>query len=520
MKALLISVAAVGIAAAANVNHERGGPRVSKHPNLIYIFADDMGYGDVSCLNEHAAFKTVHLDRLAAEGMRCTDAHSSSAVCTPSRYSVLTGRYNWRSVLKKGVTGGYSRPILEDDRLTVASMLREQGYRTACVGKWHLGLEWRLKDGGIASTYQDEEQVDFSAPITDGPLNHGFDYYFGISASLDMPPYVYIENDRATTTSVSPFKVVKGKKYMRAGVIGDDFKPEEVLPRLTQKVERLIDDYAKEDEPFFIYFPLPAPHTPILPTKEFQGKSGANEYGDFCLQVDDTVGRVMAALEKHGLADNTIVVFTADNGCSPMADFDELAGCGHNPSYVFRGHKADIFEGGHRIPFVIRWPDRIESGSASDQTFCLTDLTATMADITGYELPDNAVEDSVSNLPIWDGSATGAVREAVVHHSINGSFSIRKGKWKLEMCPGSGGWSDPKPRSEEAKHLPPIQLYDLSADIGEKVNVQDKHPGIVAELTALLTQYVKNGRSTPGAPQPNTGVKHWPQLHWLSEEEM
>jgi arylsulfatase A-like enzyme len=489
-------------------------------PNLVYIFADDMGYGDVSCLNERAQFKTVHLDRLAEGGMRCTDAHSSSAVCTPSRYSVLTGRYNWRSTQKKGVTGGYSRPLLEDDRLTVASMLRQQGYRTACVGKWHLGLEWPLKDGGFASTYQDEEQVDFTAPITNGPVNHGFDYYFGISASLDMPPYVYIENDKSTTANVSPVEFVPGKRYMRAGIMGDDFKPEEVLPTITTKVENLIDEYAGGDKPFFIYFPLPAPHTPILPTPEFQGTSGTNEYGDFCLQVDDTVGRVMAALEKNGLTENTIVVFTADNGCSPMADFEELAGFGHNPSYVFRGHKADIFEGGHRIPFVIRWPETIEAGSASDQTFCLTDLTATMADITGYELPDNAAEDSVSTPPIWDGSATEPVREAVVHHSINGSFSIRKGTWKLEMCPGSGGWSHPKPNSEEVKSLPPIQLYDLDVDIGEKTNVQDAHPEIVEELKALLTRYIKDGRSTPGAKQPNTGDKYWPELHWLSEEEM
>ena len=494
---------------------------MNKKPNLIYIFADDMGYGDVSCLNENAAFTTPNLDQLARQGMRCTDAHSSSAVCTPSRYSVLTGRYNWRSTLKQGVTGGYSQPILEKGRMTVASMLREKGYKTACVGKWHLGLEWQLKDGGLASTYQDEEQVDFSAPITDGPINHGFDYYFGISASLDMPPYVYIENDRPTTTSLKSFDVVGGKKYMRKGFIGDDFDPQEVLPKLTSKVEGLIDDYAQDDDPFFIYFPMPAPHTPILPTAAFQGKSGTNEYGDFCLQVDDTVGRVMKALDKNGLRENTIVIFTADNGCSPMADFDELAAFNHNPSYVFRGHKADIFEGGHRIPFIIRWPATITPQTSSDQTFCLTDLTATMAEITGYRLPDNAGEDSVSNLTIWNGSAKETVREATVHHSINGSFSIRKGKWKLEMCPGSGGWSVPRPNHpEEIEGLPAIQLYDLSKDIGERKNVQDQHPEVVEELKTLLSHYVKDGRSTPGAPQPNTGAKHWRQLHWLSEQEM
>ncbi len=492
--------------------------KMQSQPNLVYIFADDMGYGDVSCLNERAAFKTRNLDKLAAGGMRVTDAHSSSSVCTPSRYSVLTGRYNWRSILKQGVTGGYSQPILEDGRLTVASMLREQGYRTACIGKWHLGLEWRLKDGGIASTYQDEERVDFSAPITNGPLDHGFDTFFGISASLDMPPYVYIANDRATSVPSRRFEGLKGKQFMRSGLIGDDFEPEGVLPTLTAKVESLIGDYARDDRPFFIYFPLPAPHTPILPTEAFQGMSGSNAYGDFCMQVDDTVGRVMQALEKNGLTGNTIVIFTADNGCSPMADFDELAACNHHPSYRFRGMKSDIFEGGHRIPFIVRWPERIAAGSVTGQTCCLGDLTATMAAITGYKLPDTAAEDSVSNLPVWDGTATAPVREATVHHSINGSFSIRKGNWKLEMCPDSGGWSVPRPEHpEESDGLPAIQLYDLSTDIAEQHNVQDQYPGVVEELRALLTRYVKEGRSTPGAPQPNTGASHWPQLHWLAE---
>lgn len=489
-------------------------------PNLVYILADDMGYGDVSCLNENAAFQTVYLDQLAAEGMRFTDVHSSSAVCTPSRYSLLTGRYNWRSCLKSGVTGGYSRPILEDGRLTVASMLQEQGYKTACVGKWHLGLEWRLKDGGIASTYQDESQVDFTAPITNGPLDHGFEYCFCISASLDMPPYVYIENDRSTSIPTRQFEGMEDKKFMRAGGIGDDFEPDQVLPTLTARVESLIDAYAQSEQPFLIYFPLPAPHTPILPAPEFQGRSGTNEYGDFCLHVDDTVGRVMAALERNGLTENTIVIFTSDNGCSPRADYPELAQFGHNPSYVFRGHKADIYEGGHRIPFIVRWPETIEPGTESDQTVCLIDLAATIAEITGYALPDHAAEDSVSNLAIWTGTASEPVREATVHHSINGSFSIRQGRWKLELCPGSGGWSYPRPGTDEEVGLPPIQLYDLSVDIGERENVQDRHPEVVEALKSLLTSYVKNGRSTPGARQPNTGSRHWPQLHWLAESDL
>jgi arylsulfatase A len=493
---------------------------MSNRPNLIFIFADDMGVGDLSCMNENASFKTPHLDELAKGGMICSDTHSSSSVCTPSRYSVLTGRYNWRSCLKSGVTGGYSRPILEDDRLTVASMLKEKGYKTACVGKWHLGLDWPLKNGGYASTYQDEDEVDFAAPITNGPINHGFDSYFGISASLDMPPYVYIENDKSTVVPTQKTEQVTGKKYMRAGMIGEDFKAEEILDTITEKVEGLIDSYAKEEDPFFIYFPLPAPHTPILPSEKFQGKSGTNEYGDFCLHVDDTVGRVMNALDKNGLSEDTIVIFTADNGCSPMADFEELAQFEHNPSYIYRGMKSDIFEGGHRIPYVIRWPETIKAGSICEQTLCLSDLTATMADIVSYDLPANAGEDSVSNLPVWNATATDAVREATVHHSISGRFSIRKGKWKLELCPCSGGWSHPQRNAEVIKDLPIIQLYDLSEDIGEKNNIHDKHPEVVEELRALLVSYIKNGRSTPGEAQKNTGDKHWEQLDWLSEDEL
>lgn len=493
---------------------------MSNKPNVVYIFADDMGVGDLSCMNENAKFKTINLDALAADGLICTDMHSSSSVCTPSRYSVLTGRYNWRSKLKQGVTGGYSRPILEDGRMTVASMLKEKGYKTACIGKWHLGLEWPLKDGGLADTYQDEDNVDFSKPLTNTPIHHGFDYYYGISASLDMPPYVYIENDKSTSVPNRKMEEKLEKEYMRAGMIADDFVPEDVLNHITTKVENLIDDVAKEKEPFFIYFPLPAPHTPIFPTEKFKGKSGTNEYGDFCLLVDDTVGRVMKSLEKNGIIEDTIVIFTADNGCSPMADFEELATYDHNPSYIYRGMKSDIFEGGHRIPYVVRWPERIKAGSVSNQTLCLSDFTATMAEIISYDTPDNAAEDSVSNLPVWEGSADSPVREATVHHSITGKFSIRRDQWKLEMCPCSGGWSYPQRKLDIIKELPQIQLYDLSTDIGEKNNVFEQHPKVVEELKALLTSYIKRGRSTPGGDQRNTGPKYWAQLEWLSESQM
>ena len=495
---------------------------MARLPNLVYILADDMGYGDVSCNNPQAQFSTPHLDRLAAEGMRFTDAHASSAVCTPSRYSILTGRYNWRSALKAGVTWGYSPPLIEDGRLTVGALLQAQGYATACLGKWHLGWDWALGEGG-------EEDVDYARPLANGPCTRGFDHFFGIAASLDMAPYVWVEDDRATAVPdrVDPGCDLPtdrpagdvGFRFWRAGPIAPDFDHEQVLPTLTRRAEAWIARQAAGDQPFFLYLPLPAPHTPILPTPDFQGRSGTNPYGDFCLMVDDVVGRVTAALDQAGVADDTILIFTADNGCSPSADLPGLAALGHHPSHVFRGHKADIYEGGHRVPLLLRWPARVPAGARCDDTVCLVDLLATLAAVTGATLPADAGEDSVSNLPLWLGKPAAApVREATVHHSVDGSFSIRQGRWKLELCPGSGGWSWPRP-GEECAGLPPIQLYDLEVDVGERRNVQDEHPEVVAHLTALLARYVRDGRSTPGAPQANTGPAHWPQLHWLAAEE-
>ena len=479
-----------------------------KKPNILYILADDMGYGDVSCLNPASKIRTRHLDELAAGGLVCRDAHATSAVCTPSRYGILTGRYNWRSWLKEGVTFGFDGPLIQQERMTVASLLKEGGYTTACIGKWHLGWTW-------PRTGDAPDDVDYEQPIIDGPTSLGFDFFFGISASLDMPPYVYVENDRPTAVPDRITPASDGKAYWREGPIAPDFDHAQVLPTLTRKALDWIETSAAQDKPFFLYFPLPAPHTPILPLPEFQGKSGTNAYGDFCLQVDDVVGQLTAALTRLGLADDTIVIFTSDNGCSPMADFEELAAVGHQPSYVFRGHKADIYEGGHRVPLLVRWPARIQPGRATDETVCLVDLLATCADLLNVRLPANAGEDSVSNLPVWDGGALdGPLREATVHHSIDGSFSIRQGRWKLEMCPGSGGWSHPRP-GEESAGLPPIQLYDLAADVGERRNVYDAHPAVVEQLKQLLTQSVEHGRSTPGPRQANFEGLEWAQLWWM-----
>jgi arylsulfatase A-like enzyme len=510
MKKFIFALVALAISAVAAVAAS------AARPNFIYVLCDDLGYGDVKCLNSDGKIATPNLDTLAAGGMIFTDAHSSSSVCSPTRYGILTGRYNWRSRLQSFVLGGLSPRLIEPGRMTVASLLKQHGYHTAAIGKWHLGMDWVKLPGKEVTelsveTPEQVHNVDYAQPIKNGPNSVGFDYYFGISASLDMVPYTFIENDRVTKlpTVDKDFPLMLGREggKCRLGPAAPGFEVEDVLPTLTRKAvehiaQRAAD--AKGGKPFFLYLPLNAPHTPIAPTKEWQGKSGLNPYGDFVMQTDWSIGQLMAALEKHGLAENTLLIVTSDNGCSPQAKFEELVPKGHNPSYVFRGHKADIFDGGHHIPFIARWPAKVKAGTKSDQLTCLTDFMATVAEIVGEKLPANAAEDSVSILPALLGKAGQPLREAIVHHSINGSFSIRQANWKLELCPGSGGWSAPKPGLHDTSKLPLVQLYDLNSDIGEQTNVQDRHPEIVARLTKLLEKYVAAGRSTPGVSQKNT----------------
>lgn len=484
-------------------------PQEQKKPNIVFIFADDMGYGDVSALNENSKIQTTNIDRIASEGVTFTDAHSSSSVSTPSRYSLLTGRYNWRSDLKSGVLMGYNKALISPDRRTIASVLRDQGYQTACIGKWHLGWDWNNIEAG-------KDSVDFSKPITNGPTTRGFDYFYGIIASLDMAPYVYVENDMPTALPDRE-TVNDGMKYWRKGPTASDFDHEQTLPNFINRAVDYIHDKSKEDKPFYLYLPLPAPHTPILPIKEYQGKSGLNPYGDFVLMVDDMVGKVMKALKEAGVEENTIIVFSTDNGCSPQAKFDELQAKGHYPSYIYRGHKADLFDGGHRIPCVVRWSARVKP-HVVDQTVCLTDFFATFAAVADYQLRDSEGEDSYNILPLLLNEKEGEViREATVHHSINGDFTIRKGEWKLLLSPGSGGWSFPKPGTDDEviKTLPSVQLYNMQSDPAEKNNVYAEHSEVVKELKDLMIKYVKEGRSTPGTPQKNDGPEVWKQLSWM-----
>ncbi|MGD9928011.1 MAG: arylsulfatase [Sphaerochaeta sp.] len=483
-----------------------------RKPNIVYILADDLGYGDVSSLNPGCPFATTHFGRLSREGMQCTDAHATSAVCTPSRYSIITGRYNWRSELKSSVLGGFSPPLIDAQRKTIAQMLKERGYSTHAVGKWHLGMELPKQDDFIEQPgFADSHTIDYSKPIKKGPVSVGFDTFYGISGSLDMPPYVYIKDDRFTSI---PTKVTKGEGmgYWREGLTADDFIHEEVLDHLTDKAVEVIEK--ESDHPFFLYFALPAPHTPILPAKEFQGRSKTNDYGDFVLHCDSVVGRILSALDEVGLREDTLVVFTSDNGCSPSADFPALERAGHHPSYHFRGMKADIYEGGHRVPLLIRWPKVIEPGSTCDQLVSLCDFYATLAEYLGVDLAADEAVDSYSMLATLKSPSL-PTRPSLVHQSIDGSLSLRRGPWKLEMCKGSGGWSFPVPGSKDEIQLPSLQLYNLEEDIREQVNVASAYPGIVQEMKGELRAIVEQGRSTAGPRQTNDGVAIWETVSWL-----
>jgi len=400
--------------------------------------------------------------------------------------------------------------------MTVASLLKSRGYHTACFGKWHLGMDWVLHEGkqvtklGIEGPDQ-VWNVDYSRPIANGPNDVGFDEYFGISASLDMVPYTFIDNDHVAVlpTADGQFPMMQGRpgSMTRKGPAAPDFDAGDVLPALTRKSVEYINrqaDAVRKGEPFFLYLPLASPHTPIAATAQWRGKSGLNAYADFVMQTDAAVGEVLAALDEQNLAENTLVIVASDNGCSPEAKFDELLKQGHNPNHVFRGHKADIYEGGHHVPFIVRWPARVKAGTTSGRTICFTDFMATCAAIVGAMLPADAGEDSVSFLPELLGTFDAPPRPAIVHHSINGSFAIRQGKWKLALCPGSGGWSAPRPGRDDTSEKPLVQLFDMDTDVGEQNNVQETNAEVIGLLTALLEQFVAEGRSTPGSRQENT----------------
>ncbi len=489
-----------------------GGAGSRSRPNVVLILADDMGYGDLACQAVDKKVPTPNLDRLAGEGIRFTDAHSPSSVCTPTRYGILTGRYCWRSRLKKSVLWPWDPPLIEPGRLTLPEMLRRRGYRTACIGKWHLGWEWPLKEGVEASVLPPLGRwertrreafgrfVDFSKPIGGGPTTKGFDFYFGDDVP-NFPPYGFIENDRLTELP-SAWKP-KGT-FGFPGPMVPGWRLAGVMPELTRRAEAWIDEAARGKDPFFLYFALTAPHTPIVPAAEFRGKTKGGPYGDYVFQVDWTVGRILESLKRNGVEKNTLVIFTSDNG-SPARNGrraggpvgSEVRDYGHHPSAFLRGLKGDAWDGGHRVPFLARWPGVIPAGSVSGETICQVDLFSTLAGILDFPLPRDAAEDSFDILPAFEGVRLDRpVRGPVIHHSLDGMFCVRKGRWKLILGRGSGGFSRPRrvrPRPGE----PRGQLYDMKADIRERRNLWMERPEVVKELTAYLEKIRRLGYSRP-----------------------
>lgn len=470
---MLISMA-LGIQSCGNTSEQS--------PNIVYILADDLGYGDIYAnAPDYGSIPTPNIDRLAEQGIRFTNVHAGASVCTPTRYGLLTGRYSWRTRLQRGVVTGDHSPLIAPDRLTVAGLLKEQGYHTAVIGKWHLDYIYANPESRERISPENPTGRSAGVPIgtliPDGPVTRGFDYFFGFHHHGSMKT------------------IVQNERVIR------EIEPVEMLPLLTGKSVEYIQNVAtgsRDKQPFFLYIPFSAPHGPIVPAKEWQGKSGIGEHADFVMQLDWSVGQILKALDKEGLTENTLVVFSSDNGTSPNADFSKLKSNGHFPVAWLRGHKADIWDGGHKVPLFARWPGHITPGSVSDETICHVDFMATCADLLNVPLPGNVSEDGVSFLPALYAKSLDREREAIVHHSFQGDFAIRKGRWKLIYCAGSGGWSEPTDQQALEQGLPKIQLYNIQKDPSETTNVYSKHPGVVEELTALMKEYINDGRSTQG----------------------
>jgi arylsulfatase A-like enzyme len=494
-------------------------------PNILVILADDLGYGDVQCNNlERGKIPTPNIDKLAAQGMRFTDGHSSSGVCSPSRYTLLTGRYHWRTRLQRSIVGVFGEPLIAPDRMTIGTLAKQQGYRTACIGKWHLGWDWPVtkeqrpllapmkqpddeankpnkraaKAGAVATEQQIAAWRDiFSKPINGGPSTRGFDLYFGTDIP-NWPPFCFIENDRTLgipTEFLPPEYMVKNQASNQGPAL-KDWKLEGILPALGDRTIQFINESVAKKEPFLVYMPLTSPHTPLAVNPEWKDKSKLNLFADFVMETDAVVGRVLDALEKSGAADNTLVVFSADNGCAPYIGVEDLEKLGHYPSGPLRGYKADAWEGGHRVPFIVRWPGKVKAGTVCNQLVYQADLMRTFADVFDVKLPDTAGEDSFSLMPLLKCEDK-PIRENAVSASIGGTPALRSGTWKYIPAPGSGGWGSGGDQSQ------PVQLYNLADDLGETKNLAAAMPEKVAEMKALLEKLITDGRSTPGAQQKN-----------------
>ena len=487
-------------------------------PNVIFILADDMGYGAIQANNDKNHLPTPNLNRLVKEGMNFTDAHSDASVCTPSRYGLLTGRYSWRSGLKSGVTWSFYPSLIEPELTTVAEMFQQQDYHTACIGKWHLGIDFYTKEGktlseatgfsrkdmanagvkGNRPAFRAKwEDIDFSKAVSGGPTDHGFDYYFGDDLP-NMPPYAFFKNDRLTAmpTTIKPNGMFGAKGPMVPG-----WKLEDVMPKITADARQYIKTHAKEQDPFFMYFALTSPHTPIVPSKEFIGKSGLDsKYADWIIETDWAVGEVLKELDAQGIAENTIVVFSTDNGPTELKENKDLITKGTDLIHQYKGMKRSLWEGGHRVPYIVRWPAKTPAASTCDEPICLNDFMATMAELTDFSLKDDMAVDSYSILDLYKGQKKKLAR-SIIHHDFNGGFSIRQGDWKLNYFREID--------LEKGKDSFKKELYNLKKDIKETNNVIGEHTPLVTELDNAFEKIVRNGRSTQGTKQKNTEHPEW-----------
>jgi arylsulfatase A-like enzyme len=473
-----------------------------KLPNIIVIYADDMGYGDLNCQNPNSKIPTPNLDKLASEGVRFTDAHSSSGISSPSRFALLTGKYHWRR--QHDIVSAFGKPFFKDSDLTIAQLLKTKNYKTACIGKWHLGWNWEYKNSSAPKNRAIQiNDIDWSKPVKGGPLDRGFDYYFG-DGTINFPPYAWVENDKLIEapndfmkSNDIGFKVKEGHWEFRPGPKMKNWNPYKVLPTLTDKTVEYIDNQEK-DQPFFLYFALPSPHAPIIPNEEFEGKSKAGAYGDFMFQTDWVIGQVLKKLKEKGLEENTVIIFSADNGPELYA-FARGEKYDHFSSGQFRGLKRDVWEGGHHVPMIIKYPNIVKAGSVSNETIAQVDMFATIANITGIKIPKNAAPDSYNFLPILKGQAYASpYREATVHNTFSNKWGLRKGDW-LFINNASGSHTN---MPESYKKLrgykdfkTPELLFNLKVDPEQKINLSEKFPEKIKEMKKILKRYRTSGKS-------------------------
>ena len=481
--------------------------RAAENPSIIIIYTDDQGYGDASCLNPKSKFQTPNIDRLAREGLTFTDGHCSDTVCTPSRYGLLTGRYSWRTELKRGVFGAERTCLIPDNRMTLASLLSKQGYRTAMVGKWHLGMDF-------PGTYR---QRDWKKPTRDMPLDKGFDYYWGIPASMnygvlawfdgrfpETPPTLFTRK-KPNKIALSDYRIkppYQAQPTMPRDLeVATDFVDSACLTRFTDQAINWLTTHQQQhaDTPFFLYLPLTSPHKPVIPLERFRGQGSAGAYGEFMIETDYHVGRILDYLDQAKLSKNTLVIFTSDNG--PEKTWPERATkFQHQSNGIYREGKRSIYEGGHRVPFILRWPAKVKAGKKWTRPVCQTDILATLAELVGQQLPANAGEDSVSFLNVLSGEKTQPQRPPMIHHSMQGRYAVRSANWKLVM---------------ETKKMG-RELYNLASDPRESNNVLKQHPEIASELTKKITTIVNRGRTTAG-PVVKNDTPWWPDLTWIKK---